>query len=881
MTGLDVTKETSVNTPNLVADQHKVGVVTNLAGDSVVELPFQNKIDPLSGYANMEDTYLDNFFQRPIKIAEFSWTIGSALFQVLDPYALYISNSVVAEKLSNYHLFRCDLVVTIRINGTPFHYGRAYAAYTPFLGVRDEVDSSYSFLPAATQLEMDLLRNTQKHPIIYIDPAKQSELSMRIPFFYPADYIRLPGPPVPSLGNLTIQDIVNLNAATATSTTDVDIAVFVHAENVSLTVPTAWTLQAGPNEDPDNDDMKRRPNNSNNSEQKPNFNISAPLRSASSFLSKFKNIPFVGDYATAGAMVTSSVSSAASLLGYSKPVNINDVNTIKREIFDDSATTDSKSNVRVLSIGEKAQVSVTPMSIGLENTIEHMSLHNIVERESLVRLIPWTQAQAAGTPLTNIMVSPTYALTATRLAGAGETIQMSAIAYGSFPFKNWGGSIKYRLSVVASQYHRGRLRITYDPRDNTQDVNYNKQFNMIVDLEKAKDLVFTVSMAQDRPYLTIERPGELLYPIDAYNTQSMNGILSISVLNSLTSPDTTKDVNILLFMSAAEDFNVFGFKDPHDPNGCVQEICGVDASNDPTYAGGFPAYWHYQSGPYEDDALLNAQENAINFVGDVNSKFYEDRCIINYGDPIVSFRDLLKRWEYHELFRESIGTMSGNQYIVSQLWRPNMPRLAGAGRTNGATGGYYNFATTRYGLACNSTLLSYLYFGYAAWRGSIRYRYVSEHGGIPGLTLNKDQIMYVSRFSTPKDSTDCTNWQSTSIITYASATPLLSMGQQLFRQPHGLEGMQLTDVRNQNGVEVQVPYYNPYKFCIASVHEMVGLQEDGSDQQFHNFTAIIAHPSDNLNGDTIQYSSHVSTGDDFGFYWFVCAPQLSYFTTAP
>jgi len=55
----------------------------------------------------------------------------------------------------------------------------------------------------------------------------------------------------------------------------------------------------------------------------------------------------------------------------------------------------------------------------------------------------------------------------------GEILTCPAPAYIALPFDYWGGTMRYRVSVVASKYHSGRVRMVYEP-DPMQDFNATK-----------------------------------------------------------------------------------------------------------------------------------------------------------------------------------------------------------------------------------------------------------------------------------------------------------------------------------------------------------------------------------------------------------------------
>lgn len=75
---------------------------------------------------------------------------------------------------------------------------------------------------------------------------------------------------------------------------------------------------------------------------------------------------------------------------------------------------------------------------------------------------------------------------------------MTPIAFASLPFRYWTGSLEYRIQFVATQYHRGRVRVTYFPSANAilPAVDYtNLAHNHIIDLSETREVVLKVGWA--------------------------------------------------------------------------------------------------------------------------------------------------------------------------------------------------------------------------------------------------------------------------------------------------------------------------------------------------------------------------------------------------
>jgi len=88
-------------------------------------------VDPTRNLQCTDDATLDNFFSRPIKVADYEWSVTTNLWQQLNPWSLFFENPRVINRIVNYNLLRAKLKMKLVINGSGFHYGRALASYKP------------------------------------------------------------------------------------------------------------------------------------------------------------------------------------------------------------------------------------------------------------------------------------------------------------------------------------------------------------------------------------------------------------------------------------------------------------------------------------------------------------------------------------------------------------------------------------------------------------------------------------------------------------------------------------------------------------------------------------------------------------------------------
>jgi hypothetical protein len=75
------------------------------------------------------------------------------------------------------------------------------------------------------------------------------------------------------------------------------------------------------------------------------------------------------------------------------------------------------------------------------------------------------------------------------------------LAFAGTPFDCWQGSIKFRFNVVCSEYHRGRLRIVYNPKGNPGGaVPFNQTYSTVIDITESRDFEYEVKWTDVRAW---------------------------------------------------------------------------------------------------------------------------------------------------------------------------------------------------------------------------------------------------------------------------------------------------------------------------------------------------------------------------------------------
>jgi hypothetical protein len=67
---------------------------------------------------------------------------------------------------------------------------------------------------------------------------------------------------------------------------------------------------------------------------------------------------------------------------------------------------------------------------------------------------------------------------------AASPTQFTPMSYAAFPFKWWRGDIIFRFKFICTRFHKGRVRITFDPINDisVSTPDYTTVFNEVVDI---------------------------------------------------------------------------------------------------------------------------------------------------------------------------------------------------------------------------------------------------------------------------------------------------------------------------------------------------------------------------------------------------------------
>lgn len=799
-----------------------------------------SQLDPTRKLQDSNDAMLENFFSRPIKIAEEEWATSTTLGFDINPWALYFENLRVANRLSNFNLMRAKLHVKVVINGNSFQYGRALVSYLPF-DVFDTLSTN------AALVREDLVQASQQ-PRIFLDPTTSQGGEMILPFYNYWNYCSIPNTQWEELGTLFFRSFNDLKHANGASDV-VTISVFAWAEDVEMSVLTSVDQNnIGPQSGKEVDEVNDK------------GRISGPATSIAKVAGTLTKVPYIAPFAQATEMAASTTASIAKMFGYCRPPVTKNPEPYKPYPASALALTNTGDGPTKMTVDEKQELSIDPRIAGLGG-VDALNIKEIAKRESYLTSFSWNIGTSPETLLWNARVDPCQWA---QNAGPPTSYHFPACAMAAMPFRYWTGTMRFRFQIVCSEFHRGRLKVVYDPNFFASN-EYNTNYLTVVDIADKTDFTVEIANGQDFTLLPHALPGvdsiTTMYSTTPFtsrpNPTRGNGVVGVYVVNELTTPNSAvnNDIEVNVFVSMGDDFEVF-VPDDHFQYFVTKPQSGFETQSGMESGKLVSASQNTSepSAPQQEDAEKLGPTMSNN--ADINRVFT--------GESIASFRTLLKRYNLWN----SLGYNSASARALSGRYSM-YPYLRGA--VSGAVD------TTASGVAynyCNTILLHWCTWAFSGWRGSTRWKFLPR-GVFQG---DHKPVLYVQRhpigeiefgrtasgpaaYGTPKAA-------SRGIMPSRAFT-----GQPAVSQPFtGIRGQVYQSGYLNPAIEFECPYYSPFRFTPGKEenHTSINIFNEGFDYYLQG------------DGDaTSVWDIHVSAGEDFQLFFFTGLPRLYYEASPP
>lgn len=802
-------------------------------------------MDPQRSPALVQDATLAEFFSRPLKLAEVLWSPSLTLSESLDPWSAYMTNTKVRERMNNFKLMTATMRLKFVINGNAFYYGRAIAYYNPL----DKLDDTSTLSPL---LQENLVQASQR-PHVYLNPTTSQGAEMVLPFFYPKDAVDLPSGDYSELGRLYMAQFVPLKHANGANA-PINISIFGFLENVKLAIPTAYNLgSVAPQASKEKDEYGQGP-------------VSRIAGAVANYAMALTRAPMIAPYARATEIGARAVGAIATLFGYSAPVLL-ETPRFTPTAIESLAVTNIDKSFQKLTMDAKQELSIDPRVSGLEGHDE-LDIKRIGAIESYLFTFPWTVSGTSESLIASMLVDPAIY----RVGTVSPTpLMFPACAFVTNMFKYWRGTMRFKFQVMASNYHRGRLKIVYDPTGGGTTSEYNTAYTTIVDIAEEPEFIVEVGWGQQNTYAQHIWPNRDLGQGAMFSTTNpvaytspaasrSNGVLSVYIVNELTVPNDTinNDISVNVFVSMGDDFEVAV------PN--PASFSNLKLIPQPvTVARGLPP--RPQASMEVSDSKVAGATIVHDVAGNVTDGDGTD--LVYVGETIRSLRSVIKRSDYYgDWYFDS--TVEYASRLIRQLKLPLFPNFSGF--QYGSTGirvAHALSVTTDEPIGYEfqpgrTTFLEYAKFAFAGWRGSVRYVFDTSSFSPTGVASGSVMSTRVYR----NDGSDMVP-TATSYDISDPTNSLDILNSYMVDNSFGAGG--ILESKDTNAmIKVEVPYYHNFRFAPGRQVSNIITADYPAGFVFE----IEATRLNNVNINKFPVQMYVSGGEDFTLFFFVGLPPM-------
>ncbi len=518
--------ETTTNTPfseSPVENTQQTTLVLDETQASNVQVAETSMISSIYSAAHTGgvDT-LVNFLEKPTILAsgvlQTSDVANTNIGTWMLPGSL-LSKAKQLTKLKGALMFRADFEITLKVNATRFQQGRYLLRWVFFGGAKNSAN-----VEQLTGAHIATLTNTTSANRAELDLATQTSLTVSIPYVSASNYSLVDSSDAyrHEICRLYLIPYDPLQAGSGVTTAQ--FTLWARLTNITISGNVVLQSKSTIRVEQEKGGVG------------PISGVAAKISKTSSI---FGTVPVIGTYASSISWLADAVGSAAKVWGFSKPLTVDPPKTIVRRAQPGMANTDHVFAGHKLSSMVEHEV---PLSSGRNRTdADEMSFQYIAGHPAWIATINWPNTATSGTLLATRSVG-----VGLDLVTVGKGSALTPVDYIAQMFGAYRGSIKYILKIPKTEFHSGRLAVSFVPWDGNTAVtapsslaDTDNLFRVIWDVRESNTLEITVPYTSTRNYTNVGREFGYLY---------------IHVLNELMAPSTVpSSVNILVEKAGGDD----------------------------------------------------------------------------------------------------------------------------------------------------------------------------------------------------------------------------------------------------------------------------------------------------------------------------------------
>lgn len=787
------------------------------------------------------NTSLEHFLRRPTLIDTRNWTTATSngvLGSSIEPWFLYLNNAVIRNKLNNYAFLRAKLCVKVIINATPFHYGCMRVAYEPNVNVAG-TGSRTTKIRTNPVSSLPLIAPYSQLPGAWVLPADNSGGEIHVPFFRHTNWLPLRNAnDVRSMGVLTYYVAFPLTVASATGSSSVSISTFAWLEDVELGGATAeLTLQARDEYD---------------------GVISAPAKAVSTAAAALASVPVIGKFAKATSIGAGAIANMAGLFGFTNTPVIDNVHAVVPVVGVHLATSEIGTPVQKLALDPKQELSIDPGMHGLDGE-DQMSIDYIAKKRSTLVMGGWSTSDSVGAVLYNARVSPMLfgrvEILDAGLVSRANRVYHTPMSYLGMMFTHWKGDIIFEIEIICTKFHKGRLKIAWDPigSGGTVALPENTVYTTILDIGENNKATFRVPFHQAFAWQRLRGiANDNWTPGNTLNTDPVfdNGLLIVSVLTPLMSPVSPQNVGVKVSVYSAT----------------------VEYANPSSYLGDTsttapPSFFAVQA---RDELDVEA---SVVTLGD-NGVMHPERYCLNFGERIASLRTLLHR---HSLYdTSSVGADVATRTVLYRKSYSRHPPMFGydpAGWTSLnrlLTGG------TSFGTVAPTHPITYVEMMYGGSTGGINFV----------VNTSADLFPYVGDVRIQRLTDTSRNGDRNGVvaatINAGTTTGAYNRFMNMSVPSSGTAGAAFTNTITNGSINFNYPMMTGVNFNYTDpTTYQVGNPADQTNRECVSMEVYVKQAVASSVTGVLTFTTYAGTGVDYNCLWWLCCPTLDYYSAIP
>ncbi|UHM27687.1 MAG: capsid protein [Fushun diaea subdola dicistro-like virus 2] len=718
--------------------------------------------------------HVRDVMRKPLVLKNFAWSTGQEqyreLFSAVVPGACF--KGPHENLVKSFVYWRGHPRFRLQVNATKFHMGRLMMVFIPLADTKNYTNYLWS------------VDNLTSFPHVMLDASEGNSGVLDIPFVHMFSYFTsVEERRWDKLGSIKVFVFNSLRVAQAASKI-VDCTLWVHWDNCELHQPCELHDVQMPKTEAGVEGLVKGIAQANP------FSLPNLTKTVGNISGMTSNC----DKPTNPLEINRWVPNVVSSLNFGDGIDMSNRLSLQNGTYtvgDSDLISTTKDDTNLLEI------------MKIPTRLQTYSWPTQTESEARIFEIPVTPCNV-GAVTYNVAVSD----------GRVDVMEPTLLAYVSRTFKFWRGSLRFKIQVIASSMHSGRLQFAFAPISRFKTFDQSNYVNTyIMDLKERHEIEFVIPYMSERPWKRCDKLIPLIQTESERDGNYKTGWLNCHILNRLTAPDSvSQSVDINIFVSAGDDYEV----------AFITDLAYFKATGSPVDFKKSKARVEMNA---EASVTTRTDESSLTLTK--GGGLLSSSATSTMGENAMDLKTVLRR--YYKVY-ETTGDIS--HYTLMSF--ENRPELSGVNKTFGDYRNQYR------------TPLNHFAELFTFWRGSLRYKLMLEsfvNGTAITVRVYHLPGVYTNDRFAP--------------INYTQAEELL-MGS----MENG--GVMLANERIQGSMEFEVPFYT----------SKTQLQTWGKPDSTNTTGSILILMNSPFTETHAHFTLYQAAGDDFAFNYLRSAPKV-------